>query len=76
MSTVVLFQTIIMTKAYPRDKYVLPVAVFFWYLKSYELEEIFSFSSAIAPATSALFSFRSNHKSVRHQPASQQAQDT
>lgn len=39
MSIIVIFQTIIMMKAYPWDKYVLPVAVFFWYLKAYGLED-------------------------------------
>ena len=49
MAVIVLFQTIIMTKAYPWDKYVLPVAVAFWYLKSYKLEQIFSLSTFSLP---------------------------
>ncbi len=44
MAFVVLFNTIIMTKAYPWDKYVLPVAVFFWYLRAYGLEDRFTIS--------------------------------
>ena len=45
MAVIVLFQAIIMMKAYPWDKYVLPVAVFFWYLKSLGLEKRFSLIS-------------------------------
>ena len=52
MAVIVLFQTIIMTKAYPWDKYVLPVAVVFWYLKSYRLEQFLSpFISRYIPGT-------------------------
>lgn len=51
MAVIVLFQTIIMTKAYPWDKYVLPVAVAFWYLKSYKLEQIFSLSTFSLPTS-------------------------
>lgn len=47
MAVIVLFQTIIMTKAYPWDKYVLPVAVVFWYLKSYGLEYGLALSSDV-----------------------------
>ena len=50
IAVVVLFQTIIMTKAYPWDKYVLPVAVFFWYLKSLDLEKTFNLDSKDNPA--------------------------
>lgn len=50
MLFVVLFNTLIMTKAYPWDKYVLPVAVFFWYLKSIELEDKFTIFQAVSSA--------------------------
>lgn len=39
LSLFVLFNSLIMLKAYPWDKYILPLAVIFWYLKSVDLEE-------------------------------------
>ena len=53
MAVIVLFQSIIMMKAYPWDKYVLPVAVVFWYLKAYKLEQIFSLPGGISSAIKA-----------------------
>jgi len=52
MSFVVLFNTLIMTTVYPWDKYVLPLAVFFWYLKSLGLENKFSLFAKSGPAKS------------------------
>lgn len=37
-----LFNSLIMMKAYPWDKYILPFAVAFWYLKSLNLEDRFA----------------------------------
>ena len=42
MSLVVLFNTLIMLKAYPWEKYIMPLAVVFWYLKSVGLEQQFN----------------------------------
>ncbi len=42
MSLFVLTNCLIMMKAYPWDKYVLPLVVIFWYLKSVGLEDEFS----------------------------------
>ncbi|MGB3574325.1 MAG: hypothetical protein WA783_22100 [Phormidesmis sp.] len=44
MSLFVLFNSLIMMKAYPWDKYILPLVVVFWYLKSVGLEDKFSLS--------------------------------
>ncbi|WP_017299501.1 hypothetical protein [Nodosilinea nodulosa] len=41
MTLVVLFNSLIMMKAFPWDKYILPLAIAFWYLKSVGLEEQF-----------------------------------
>lgn len=38
LSFMVLFNTLIMMKAYPWDKYIAPLAVVFWYMKSVGLE--------------------------------------
>jgi hypothetical protein len=40
ISFMVLSNALIMMKAYPWDKYVLPLAVIFWYLKSVEFDEV------------------------------------
>jgi hypothetical protein len=40
MSLFVVFNSLIMMKAYPWDKYVLPLVIIFWYLKSIKLEDI------------------------------------
>ena len=40
ISFMVLFNSLIMIKAYPWDKYVLPLAVVFWYLKSISFGEV------------------------------------
>ena len=53
MAAIVLFQSVIMTKAYPWDKYVLPVAVVFWYLKAYGLEQMLSLPSSISSTMKA-----------------------
>ena len=39
ISLIVLFNSLIMVKAYPWDRYVLPLVVVFWYLKSIEFQE-------------------------------------
>ncbi|MGB3758873.1 MAG: hypothetical protein WBA07_21235 [Rivularia sp. (in: cyanobacteria)] len=39
MSLIVLFNSLIMIKAYPWDRYVLPLVVVFWYLKSIRFQE-------------------------------------
>lgn len=36
MSLIIIFNSLIMIKAYPWDKYILPVVIVFWYLKSSE----------------------------------------
>ncbi len=41
ISLIVLFNSLIMMKAYPWDKYVLPLVVVFWYLKSVGFKEQF-----------------------------------
>ena len=41
LSFIILFNSLMMIKADPWDKYVLPVVVIFWYLKSIGLEERF-----------------------------------
>jgi hypothetical protein len=38
MGLIILFNAAIMMKAYPWDRYILPVAVVFWYLKSIQLD--------------------------------------
>ncbi len=43
LSLLVFFNALIMIKAFPWDRYVLPLAVAFWYIKAYGLEEKFSF---------------------------------
>lgn len=40
ISFIVLFNSLIMIKAYPWDKYILPLAIVFWYLKSIGFEEV------------------------------------
>ncbi len=45
MSLFVFFNSLIMMKAYPWDKYILPLVIIFWYLKSVGLEEKFSFKA-------------------------------
>jgi hypothetical protein len=40
LSLMVLLNTLIMAKAYPWDKYVLPLAIVFWYLKSIRFESV------------------------------------
>ena len=42
MLLTILFNTLIMMKAYPWEKYVMPLAVVFWYLKSLGLEDKFN----------------------------------
>ncbi len=42
ISLVVLFNSLIMMKAYPWEKYIMPLAVVFWYLKSLGLEDKFT----------------------------------
>lgn len=42
MSLIVIFNSLIMIKAYPWDKYVLPIVVVFWYLKSLGIEDKFN----------------------------------
>ncbi len=39
ISLIVLFNSLIMIKAYPWDRYVLPLVVVFWYLKSIRFQE-------------------------------------
>lgn len=39
ISLIVLFNSLIMVKAYPWDRYVLPLVVVFWYLKSIGFQE-------------------------------------
>jgi hypothetical protein len=39
ISLIVLFNSLIMIKAYPWDRYVLPLVVVFWYLKSIKFQE-------------------------------------
>lgn len=39
ISFIVLFNSLIMVKAYPWDRYVLPLVVVFWYLKSIRFQE-------------------------------------
>jgi hypothetical protein len=40
ISFMILFNSLIMIKAYPWDKYILPLAIVFWYLKSISFEEV------------------------------------
>ena len=40
ISFMVLFNSLIMIKAYPWDKYILPLAIVFWYLKSINFGEV------------------------------------
>ncbi|MBE9063025.1 hypothetical protein [cf. Phormidesmis sp. LEGE 11477] len=42
LSLMVFANALIMFKAYPWDKYILPLAVAFWYIKAHGLEEKFS----------------------------------
>ncbi len=42
ISLVVLFNTLIMMKAYPWEKYIMPLAVVFWYFKSLGIEQQFN----------------------------------
>lgn len=39
ISLFVLFNTLIMVKAYPWDKYILPLVIVFWYVKSIGMDE-------------------------------------
>jgi len=39
VSFIILFNSLMMIKAHPWDKYILPVAIVFWYLKSINFEE-------------------------------------
>ncbi|MEO1184106.1 MAG: hypothetical protein AAFX46_05040 [Cyanobacteria bacterium J06636_27] len=39
ISLIVMFNSLIMVKAYPWDRYVLPLVVVFWYLKSIRFQE-------------------------------------
>ena len=43
MSLIIIFNGLIMIKAYPWDKYILPAVIIFWYLKSLGLEDKFNF---------------------------------
>lgn len=49
ISFMVLFNSLIMIKAYPWDKYVLPLAIVFWYLKSIGFEEVVGEKLSIMP---------------------------
>ena len=40
MSLIIIFNSLIMIKAYPWDKYILPVVIIFWYLKSSEQKHL------------------------------------
>ena len=53
MTCLVLFNGLIMMKAISWDKYVLPLVVIFWYLKSIGLEEGFSMLKAWRPTLSS-----------------------
>ncbi|MGP1385607.1 MAG: ArnT family glycosyltransferase [Thainema sp.] len=49
ITLMVLFNSLIMMKAYPWDRYVLPLVVAFWYLKSIQFKGEFKEDSPVAP---------------------------
>lgn len=52
ISLIVFFNGLIMIKAYPWDKYILPLAVVFWYLKSINFDGRLTFSKTRPTADS------------------------